>query len=595
MDFYERLAEEVLLCDGAMGTMLYEKGVPLGHCYDELNISSPEIVKEVHSSYIKAGADIIETNTFGANEYILSRYYDLGKKTYEINYRGAKIAKEVAKNRVFVAGAVGPVSRVWEIYEKLSEEEVKTIFKNQIQALVDGGVDLIILETIPSVHEIILAYLSAKEITSLPIICQLTFGKTKTLKGEEMVEVVTELNKLGVKVMGANCGTGPTDMYQIIKRMSILTTASLSAQPNAGLASFDRGKFIYPATPEYFAEYGKKFVEIGVQIVGGCCGTTPLHIKTMKEKIKHVKPGKRKFIQVEKIEKKITFPTKKQESKLWEKFTKREFIISTEITPPRGTNVEEEIEFIKKFEKLGGTCINVTDNPMAKLRMSATSLAYVIRKVLPIEIILHYTCRDKNLLAIQSELLGIYTLGVKNILALTGDPPSIGDYPFASAVYEVTSLELIEIISLLNQNKDWLLTPLKEGTSILVGCGGSLHNVERLRQKIEKGAKFIQTQPIFDVNEVKQLKSIFPDVPLIASVLILFNLRHTLFMKNEVPGIHIPDEIVKRMEKRECGCEGVEIAKEIIEEIKGVCEGICLIPPFRRYELVLKILNSSCF
>jgi homocysteine S-methyltransferase len=591
MDFYERLNTEILICDGAMGTMLYEKGVPLEHCYDELNISSPEIVKEVHLSYIKAGADIIETNTFGANEYILSRYYDLGKKSYEINYRGAKIAKEVAKDRVFVAGAVGPISRIWEIYEKLSKEEIKTIFKKQIQALVEGGVDLIIIETIPSVKEAILAYTSAKEITSLPIICQLTFGKTKTLKGEEMVEVVTELNKLGVEIMGANCGTGPTDMYQIIKRMSVLTTAYLSTQPNAGLPSFHGGKFTYPATSQYFAEYGKKFVEIGVQIVGGCCGTTPLHIKTMKEKIKHLKPGKRKFIQVEKIEKKLTIPSKKEESKLWGKFTKKEFIISTEITPPRGTNIKKEIEFIKKFEKLGGNCINVTDNPMAKLRMSAISLAYAIKNISPIEIILHYTCRDKNLLAIQSELLGIYTLGIKNILALTGDPPSIGDYPFASAVYEVTSVELIEIISLLNQSKDWLLNPLKDGTSLLIGCGGSLKDVERVKQKIKKGAKFIQTQPIFEIKEVKQLKSIFPEIPLIVSILILFNSRHTLFMKNEVPGINIPDEIVKRMEKEKCGCEGVEIAREIIEEVKNMCEGICLIPPFRKYELVLKILT----
>ncbi len=600
MDFWEKIKQGVLVADGAMGTLLYERGVPKGHCYDELNLSNSLLIKEIHKAYVDAGAELIETNTFGANEYILSKYYDLGKKSKEINYRGAKLARESAQD-LLVAGSVGPITRPLESWEKLRASEIEEIFSSQILALVEGGVDLIILETMASIDELILGFRSAKRICDLPIICQLSFTEEgRTILGVDPVEATIKLNKEEVQIMGVNCGIGPQSVYESIYRMGHLTKAILSAQPNAGRASWTGEKFVYPATPEYFADYAKRYVNSGVSIIGGCCGTTPAHIFAVKEAVKSLSPLPRKIVQIKGTELKPTPTTRLAEatsrsaevpSSLQEKL-KKKFILSLELSPPKGANIERELFIAKNFKNLGGDCVNISDNPMSRLRMSPVPLAHIIRENIDIEIILHFTCRDRNLLAIQSDLIGMFALGIQNILALTGDPPSVGDYPFATAVFEINSEGLVEIINSLNQGIDRLGNPILESTSFFVGVASRLDEALRTKGKINKGARFIQTQPCFDVQEFQKFSSRFIglEIPVIAGLLVLGSLRQAEFIQNEVPGITIPAEIMERMRKGASN-EGALIARELLQELRKFSSGVCIMLPSGKYELVEKILE----
>jgi homocysteine S-methyltransferase len=597
-DFWEKVKDKALVADGAMGTMLYNRGIPKGHCYDELNLTLPNIIKEIHKEYIIAGAEIIETNTFGANEYILSKYYDLGKKTEIINIKGAQIARESAQeigkeDEIFVAGAVGPITRPLETTERLSLSQIYSLFKSQITALVEGGVDLIILETMVSLDELICGFKAAKDVCNLPIICQLSFtADGRTILGVDPVESAIKLDKIGVKIMGANCGVGPQNIYESVRRMGHVSNALITAQPNAGQPTFSRERFIYPATPQYFAEYTKKYLDIGVSIIGGCCGTTPSHIAAIQSIVEHKQPRVRKVVQVQTpIKKESPSLTKKIETTLQAKL-RQKFVLTMEIDPPRGTDVKREIEAAQRFKQLGGDCINVSDNPMARLRMSPLPLAHLIKQETGLEIILHFTCRDRNLLAIQSDLIGAYALNIQNILALTGDPPSVGDYPFAVAVFEIRSEGLIGIMNSLNQGTDWLGNPIPQPTSFFVGIGSTLKDTERTKEKIKIGAKFIQTQPVFDIEEFRSFVSQIKEtkVPVIAGIMVLASLQHAQFIQNEVPGISIPDTIMQRMAKGRKD-EGIIIAKELLQETKNVSQGACIMLPFGKYELIEKIIS----
>ncbi|MDI6840533.1 MAG: bifunctional homocysteine S-methyltransferase/methylenetetrahydrofolate reductase [bacterium] len=595
MDFLSLLNERIIVADGAMGTMLYAMGVPKGHCYDELNLSKPKLVKEIHQAYIDAGADLIETNTFGANSYILGKYYDLDKKTADINYMGAKIARKVCRDKL-VAGAVGPITRPIEAAERLSLSEIHSIFKEQITALANGGVDLIILETMSSIDELIQGFLAASEVCNLPVICQLSFvHDCKTILGIDPVEAANALEKAGAHIMGANCGTGPQVVYEAVRRMGHVTDAFISALPNAGLASFSQGKFVYPATPEYFAAYSKKYVDAGVSIIGGCCGSTPTHIAAISNVVKGMRPKPRKIVRVEvKTECRglinqthISEVTSPLQQKLKEKF-----ILSLEIDPPRCIDFDKELNAAQNFKAMGGECVNVSDTPMARLRMSPISLAHIIKHRVDIDVILHCTCRDRNLIAIQSDLIGAYSLGIRNILALTGDPPSVGDYPFAAAVFEITSDKLIEIINSLNRGVDWLGNPIGKPTSFFIGVAGKLNEPERVKEKAMKGIGFIQTQPVFDIKEIQSFVKEVAElhIPVITGILPLVSVRHAEFIQNEVPGITIPDKVMKRM-RDGAADEGVKIAHELFDEIKLICNGVCIMPPFGKYELVEKIIT----
>ncbi|PIP11977.1 MAG: bifunctional homocysteine S-methyltransferase/methylenetetrahydrofolate reductase [bacterium (Candidatus Stahlbacteria) CG08_land_8_20_14_0_20_40_26] len=589
LDFRERIKKGVIIADGAMGTMLYSLGVPKGHCYDELNLSNPDIVKTVHRSYVAAGAELVETNTFGANRFILERYYNLGKKVRDINYRGAKIAREVAGDGIIIGGSVGPITRPYESAIKLSKEERRDIFREQITPLLDGGVDIIIFETMAGVEEIKDAIFALQKLYGdFPFIAQFSFmDDGKTLLGVDGVNAARELK--GVEIMGANCGSGPKGIYSALKRMGCVTDAVLSAQPNAGYPGFVYGRFLYPATPSYFAEYARRFVDIGVTIIGGCCGTTPEHIRAIKESVSEMKPKPRKIATirapVEKVSEEVEVVTQLK------KKLQKGFVYTMEIDPPRGGIVERELAGARLFKKVGGDAINIADNPMAKLRMSALPLAYLIKRETGLECILHFTCRDRNILALQSELLGAAALGINNILALTGDPPSVGDYPFAVAVFEITAKELVETIGSINHGYDRLGNPLAGRTNLFVGIASPIRNVDpdRIWEKINLGAGFIQTQPVFDIELLRKFISFNFGIPVIAGLLPLHSIRQAEYFANEVPGMYIPEEIIERMKNGE---SGICIAKELLKEIRKTYQGVCIMPQ-GRYEIVKELMGEE--
>ncbi len=596
--FWERLEEGVLICDGAMGTMLYQKGVPKGHCYDELNLSSPGIVRDVHSEYLRAGAEIIETNTFGANRVILQRYYDLGDKVQEINYWGAKIAREVAGEQ-FVAGSLGPVTRPFESLLKPSPGEMQEVFREQIEALLEGGVDLLILETFSDLEEMEQGFLAAKRLAELPVVCQMTFlPEGKTLSGVDPIRFAKKLTELGARILGANCCRGPQDTLDAVVEMGRVSPAKLSAQPNAGLPSFSDGKFLYPSTPEYFAEYARKYVDAGVSVVGGCCGTTPDHIRAISQAVKRAEVKPREIVQVELKEDEAPAP-KTPPPSLRDKF-KKKFIVTVEIDPPRGTAIEKEIRAVQSLREAGVDAVNISDSPMARVRLSPLPLAQIVKNRIGMDVILHFTCRDRNIIALQSDLLGAHALGVDTILALTGDPPSVGDYPYATAVFEITSQGLVQMMKTLNEGFDLAGNPIGEPTSFLIGVAVNpssedpSREVKKLEAKVEAGAHFAQTQPVFDLPVLERFLKLVShlEIPLIVSLLPLYNYRHTEFLHNEVPGIEIPHPIRERMKRvGDKGAEeGVEIARELLSQLRGLVQGVSLMPPFKRYDLALKIM-----
>jgi homocysteine S-methyltransferase len=602
MSFHKFFQDEAfVLFDGAIGTQIYAKGIPKGHCYDELNISMPEVVMEVHQEYIQAGAKVVTTNTFGANRFILDEYYDLGSKTREINYYGARLAKRVAKNRAYVAGSVGPVSRPLDTEKKLAEGETREILKEQIEALLDGGVDLLIFETFASLDELLLGVNIAKDIQKdIFIIAQMSFPSNGlTLFGKNPYEVSLKLSSTDVDVIGSNCGTGPQSVTEAVKKMGAVSKKDLSAMPNAGQAQFLRGKFFYPFNPEYFAKYGKKLLEAGVKVLGGCCGTSPSYIKTLHQNLQGATPRKRKIKAMEIVERKDVRKKEQIDSKL-KGLLKKGGIIALEVDPPRDADFNRFLHKVKPYAKYIDV-INVSDSPMARPRMSPVSTGKLLKDALDKEIIIHYTCRDRNILGIQADILGASALGLDNFLALGGDPPSIGDYPFATGVYDLTSDGLVEMLSALNHGVDLLGNPMGKQTQFLIGVGLGIGQEEKkeleiARFKIKKGAHFVVTQPVFDVkktqNVLKTLKT--EGIFVLASVLPLTSYKNAEYIHYEVPGIHIPKALLARMEGKkgqEGEKEGIRIAKEIIEQLRSFSDGILLMPPLHKYYLLQALLS----
>ncbi len=565
----EELKERALVCDGAMGTMLYSKGVPSTRCYEELNLVEPEIVKSIHREYIDAGADIIETNTFGANSLKL-RKYELENRVYDINRRGAEIAREVA-GKVFVAGSVGPLIRPLDIE---TGDKGEDCFGEQIKGLVDGGVDAIMIETMSDLDDVVKALETAKS-TGIPVICQMAYGRDKkTISGIPCKVATDRLASLGADVVGANCGVGPGDMLEIVKDISS-TGVMFSVQPNAGFPRFINGRFVYPSTPEYFAMYAKKFVELGANIVGGCCGTTPEHIKAIAETIKGSKP-----------QKKTWQPAQDDEPPQSVHYKPSRFLMSFEVSPPRGIDISGVLGICRRLKELGIDSVDVTDSPMGRPRMDPVISAYIIKRETGIEPVFHYTCRDKNLLALQAGLLGAHALGLRKVLALTGDPPNVSDYPFATGVFNVTSKGLVRLISNLNTGLNFAGSPIGKPTSFFIGVGANFslgdREVKNLGEKVCLGANFIQTQPVYDVGLFRQFVSSISSLnrPVIAGILPLRSYLQAEYLHNEVPGIEIPEEIRKRMrEADKPEKEGLVIAQEIFSQIKDVVEGVCIMPP----------------
>jgi homocysteine S-methyltransferase len=610
LDFRKRLEGDVILADGAMGTELYRRGIFINQCYDHLNITKQDLVKKIHREYVEAGAEIIETNTFGANRIKLLPF-GLEEEVRSINIAGARIAREIAGDRVYVAGSMGPLGKEIEPLGLLSEKEAFEAFLEQAKALVDGGVDLIILETFTSLKELEIACKAVRSFSDIPLIVQISFryygeGKFSGITPEEFA---TEASKWNVDVIGTNCGNGPRGVYECIERLiPFVKNKPVSSMPNAGLPEIVKGRTIYLTTPEYFAEYGRRMIQKGVKIVGGCCGTTPEHIKELRKFIKSIQPRIWQ-IEVQEIPERKEIPPKPIEnrSRFGELLKKKDhFIICVEVDPPFGISHEKELKAVAELLKGKIDAVNIADGPRAMARMSPIALGKLITEKSDVEVIIHYTCRDRNLLGIQMDLIGANALGLRNILAITGDPPKMGDYPDATAVFDIDSIGLIHLIQNLNRGLDFTGKFIGEATSFVVGAGcnpGAVnfdYEIERFKKKIQAGAEFIFTQPVYEPSLLEKFLDAtkeFSHIPIIVGILPLASYRNAEFLHNEVPGMQIPPQIMERMAKapskeaqRE---EGIKIAKEMLSYLRKVerVKGVYIFPPFGRYESVLRVLE----
>ncbi len=606
--FLDRLEKGAMLCDGAMGTLLYSRGIGFEHPFDELNLSNPEIVQKVHQDYIKAKAEIIETNTFGGNRFRLGTH-GLQGRLKEINVMGAKIAREAREiegEPVFVAGSMGPLGKPLAPIGKITLKQAQEAFQEQAEALLEGGVDLFIIETFSDLNEITEAIKGVRSVSQLPIIAQMTFSEEGlTLMGHTPAEIAKELEEMEVNVIGVNCSVGPQIVLDVVCQMRKATSLKLSAQPNAGFPRFVDGRFIYLSSPEYFEIYAKRFLNAGVGILGGCCGTTPEHIQAMSKVLKQGISGWNEDVAVIEVEKKVEENATVMELAEPSNFAlklKEKFLISVELDPPRGVNPKKILKATQMIKDKGIDAVNIADSPMARVRMSCLSLAALVKEKVGLEVILHLTCRDRNLMGLQSDLIGAHALGIRSILAVTGDPPRLGDYPHATAVFDVDSIGLVKIIKRLNQGTDWAGKSIGSPTSFCIGVGVNPtaldfeKEMERLKLKVEAGADFIFTQPLFDVETMNKFveRTENVDIPILVGLLPLHSFRHAEFLHNEVPGISIPQKARDRMKKAgEKGIEeGILIASEFLEQIKETVSGIYVIPSFGKIELALEFVEG---
>ena len=630
--FLEQLQQHTLLCDGAMGSLLYARGVSYEQCFDALNLTQPGLIQSIHNEYINAGAQIIETNTFGANRAKLEAY-NLGESVREINFRAAKLAseaREISGQPVFIAGAVGPSGRPLQAPDEQRLSELRTIFREQIEALLIGGVELLILETFSSLPELRQAVLAAQEVGGLPIVAQMSFYEDgHTLSGQSAARVAAVLNDLGVDVMGANCSVGPAATLDVLQEMIAAVKLHdeqthkgsylFSAQPNAGLPTRIGNRFFYMATPDYFADYALRFARTGVQLIGGCCGTTPRHIAAMRkaldehngvstrysnaisteaEEARPVEITTVKASITALIEEEILLPQQGSMTRLQEKLAAREFVVSVELDPPKGLNPSKIMEGAVLLQKAGVDCINIADSPMARVRMGCIALARLLQDHLGLETIIHFTTRDRNLMALQSELLGAHALGIRNILALTGDPLRLGDYPNTTGVWDVDSIGLIRVLRSMNEGHDAAGSSIGAQASFHIGTALNLNEtdeefeseIEKYLSKIDAGAHFIMTQPIYELTPlVRFLERVGqPPIPLILGCIPLHSSRHAEFLHNEVPGITIPDVVRQRMRMAgEHGHEeGLKLAQELLNVARSMVQGVYLMPSYGRYDVV---------
>lgn len=609
-EWLDLLQERVVLADGAMGTMLYNKGIYFNLCFDEVNLTNPDLVRSIHREYLQAGAEIIETNTFGANRFKLKKY-GLEDKVREINQAGAAIAREEAGTRTWVAGSIGPLGVKIEPWGPTSMEEAEEAFREQVAGLLAGGVDLFILETFSDINEIHQAIEAVKkEAPDRLIVAQMTIEEDgNSLYGTTPEVFTRKLTEWGAHVIGVNCSVGPAAMLQCIERMVKVTTKPLSAMPNAGVPRNIEGRNIYLCSPDYLAEYARRFILNGVRIVGGCCGTTPAHIRAIRGAIRSLQPVRSSVILIQEEAEEVPEIKPKpmaEKSALGKKLSEGQLVVSIEIVPPRGCDPSGAIEIARQLKEKGVDCVNIPDGPRASARMSSMALAFLLQAQTGIEVILHYTCRDRNLLGIQSDLLGIHAHGIRNLLLITGDPPKLGDYPDATAVFDVDSIGLTNVVNFLNKGLDIGRRRLPGPTSFLIGVGvnpGAInidYEMSRFHWKVDAGAEFAITQPVFDIKLLEDFLGRIEGyrLPIIAGVWPLASLRNAEFMHNEVPGARVPQEIMERMRRAQeisperAREEGIAIAQEIVEKIKVMVQGIQISPPLSRYEAALRVLEA---
>ena len=598
----------VHVLDGAMGTMLYGKGFLLNVCYDELNLKQPKLVQEVHEAYVRAGAELIETNTFGANPKKLASY-GLADDTEKINTAAARLARAAAGDRVSVLGALGPLGVRIEPFGPTSREEAFTFFRRQVDGLLAGGVDGFILETFSDLDEIHAALRAVRSACDLPAITQMTIGTDGlTHYGTDPQTFAKQLAEWGADVIGVNCSVGPAGVLEAVEKIVKATDRPISAVPNAGLPKDVGDRQIYLASPEYMASYARRMIEAGARFVGGCCGTTPEHIKKMRDYIASVVPRHPTVVISRSA---VTTPVGVEAVPLAErsgwgaKLACGEFVTSVEIVPPKGVDPTPMLEQCRALRAAGVAAVNVPDGPRAQSRMGVLPSALLIEREVGMETVIHYCCRDRNLLGMLSDILGAHAAGLRNILIITGDPPKMGPYPEATAVFDIDSIGLTNLVYRLNHGLDPGSNPIGAPTRWVLGVGvnpGALdldRELSRFAWKVDAGAEFAVTQPVFDVRQlelflerVEQFK-----IPVVAGIWPLLSLRNAEFLANEVPGVSVPEEVLARMRKvsdrgKEAAlAEGVAIAREMFRQVRGAVQGVQVSAPFGRVEVALEVFE----
>jgi len=610
--FLEAIDERVLVCDGAMGTLLYAKGVFINRCFDGLNLTQPDLVAEVHAEYVRAGADVIETNTFGANRIKLASF-GLGDKMQAINAEGARIARSAARDRAYVAGAIGPLGIRIEPWGKVGVDEAQEYFREQAQTLAEAGVDLFIIETFRDLNEIRAAVAAVRSVCALPIVAQMTTEEDgSSLDGTPPEEFTPALEATGADVIGLNCGVGPAPLLESIERMAGVTRARLSVQPNAGKPRDIEGRTIYLSSPEYMASYARRFIQKGVRLVGGCCGTTPEHIRQIKSAVRLLSPGQSRVgvAQVAAAATTAQHPSaaipmpREQKSRLAHALARGSFVAMAEIEPPKGHDCGALIDRARTLKIRGVDAINVPDTPRVRASTSALATAILIEQRAGVETLLHYTCRDRNLLGMQSDLLGAHAMGLRNLLITTGNPPIVGDYPQATGVFDVDSIGLANVVTRLNHGLDVGGASIGAPTSFHLGVvvNSTALDLElelrRFAFKAEAGAEFAVTQPVFDVEALRAFLARVEryHVPVVVGIWVFDSLRNAEYMANEVPGVRVPPALVERMrqaeEKGNALAEGVAIARELVLTARPFVNGVQIGTPGRDIASILGVLEG---
>lgn len=611
--FLEAIDERVLVCDGAMGTMLYAKGVFINRCFDALNLSDPDRVAEIHHEYIRAGADVVETNTFGANRIKL-RAFGLSGRLGDINVEGARLARRAATGRVYVAGAMGPLGIRIEPWGRTGTDEAEEYFREQAQALLEGGVDLFVLETFRDLNEIQSAIAAVRNVCGLPIVAQMTIEEDgNSLDGTPPERFVPAL-ATHADVIGVNCSIGPAPMLETIERMSVITRARLAAQPNAGRPRDIEGRTIYLSSPEYIASYARRFIAHGVRLVGGCCGTTPEHIRQITTAVRALAPDAarsagRDRTAAEPVEVVSVSDAgapavpRAERSQLARALAEGRFATIVQLLPPKGHAGDEVVDHARILKIRGIDVVHITDGPRGA-RMSSLSLAVLIQQRAWIETVLQYSCRDRNVLGMQSDLLGAHAMGLRNLMIVTGDVRSVGDYPDATAVFDVDSIGLTNVVSRLNHGRDiggqaiGSPTAFHVGVQVNPGAENLDREIRRFEYKVEAGAEFAITKPVFDVATFERLFARIESarLPILVGLWPFESVLNAEFMANEVPGVSVPDTVLARM--RQAGdadaaaAEGIAIAREVGCALKGVVQGVHLATPSGGIEPALEVLTG---
>lgn len=612
LEFLERLHETILVADGAMGTAIYDRGVFINRSFDELNLSRPELVTEIHAEYAAAGADLLETNTFGANRAKLLAH-GLEDRVREINAAGVRLAREVAGDRVYVGGSIGPIGVHGQVAGGYGDDDLRAIFAEQAGALLEAGADVLVVETMPSLAEAEAALIAIRDLDGeIPVVALISFTEEgETQAGESPVEVARALREAGASVVGANCSVGPKPMLECLTAMGGDDEHLTAAMPNAGLPQTVESRLLYMASPEYFGKYAKRFVNAGVRLLGGCCGTTPEHVRRMKGSIAGFTARRRVEVNGHGAPTETTDPSPSAVAEEKTRLASRladetRFATSVELTPPTSADLAPLVDAVRELHAAGVDAVNIPEYARISPRVTPLAISRVIQEAVPIETIIHYCCRDRNLYGMQADLMAAHALGTRNVLIITGDPPKAGEYAVPTAVFDLDSIGLVRVAAGLNRGVDAAGREIKTPLALHVGVGvnpGAIdleRELERFRKKIEAGAEFAMSQPVFDPRHLERFLDELGErsIPILVGILPLYSYRNAEFLHNEIPGMNIPEPVRERMrrvsDKEAARREGVAIAKESLEGVRGMpgVAGAYLMPPFGRYDLALDVLDG---